>query len=77
MGQLWGQGRNHLETNENKNTTIQNLWDWESNSKREIHSIISLSKKKKEKAQINNLNSHERNLKKNKQSPKEVEKKRK
>ena len=31
---------------------------WESNSKREIHSITGLSKKKPQEAQINNLTLH-------------------
>ena len=36
--------KRYLETNENEDTTIQNRW--ESNPKREIHSITDLSKNK-------------------------------
>ena len=35
--------KRYLETNENENTTIQNLWDSGKQSKREIHSITGLS----------------------------------
>ena len=37
--------KRYFETNENEDTTTQNLWDWESNPKREIHSIKGLSQK--------------------------------
>ena len=42
---------------------------WESNPKREIHSITGLSQKQ-EKAQINNLTLHLKELEKEQQSPK-------
>ena len=41
--------KRYLETNENENTTIQNLWDSGKQSKREIHSITGPSPKKKKK----------------------------
>ena len=39
----------YLETNENVNTTIENLWDSRKSFLREIHSITSLSRKKERK----------------------------
>ena len=41
--------KRYLETNENERTTIQYVGHWESNLKREIHSITGLSQKKKKK----------------------------
>ena len=39
--------KTYLEINENEDTTIQNLGHWESNPKKEIHSITGLFKEKK------------------------------
>ena len=61
----------YFETNENEDTTIQNLWDWENNPKREIHTITSLSLKKK-KAQINNRTSHLKEVEKEQQTKPKV-----
>ena len=65
MGQQWDQGRNQkIPWNKWKwgHNNPQSVGHWESNPKREIHSITGLSQKKKRKAQINNLTLHLREL---------------
>ena len=76
MGQQWNQGRNQkIPWNKWKwgHNNPKSVVHWESDPKREIHSITGLSQKKKEKekekAQINNLTSHLKELDK-KQQPK-------
>ena len=66
----------YLETNENENTKIQNLWDTgKAILKGKFIALqVYLQKKKKkkknqEKAPINNLTSHLKELEKEKQSP--------
>ena len=71
MGQQWDQGRNQkIPWNKWKwgHNNPKSVEHWESNPKRKIHSITGLSGKKKErereKAQINNLTSHLKELEK-------------
>ena len=51
--------KRHVETNDNEDTTIQNLWgtDSKSNSEREVYSNTILSQERR-KMQINNLTLH-------------------
>ena len=67
--------RKYLETNENKNTKIQNLWDAAKTVLRGKFIVIQVYLRKQEKSQINNLTLHlkEFKKKKNKQSLKLVE----
>ena len=61
--------KRYLETNENEDTTIQNLW----NSRKAIlrGKFIALQAcLKKKHSQINNLTSHLKELEKEQQSPK-------
>ena len=64
----------YLETNENKNTTIQSLWDTAKAGLRGKFIVIQAYLRKQEKSQINNLTLHLKQLKKkNKQNTKLVE----
>ena len=54
----------YLETNDNENTTIQNLWDAAKAVLRGKFIAIQAYLKKKEKSQINNLNLHLKELEK-------------
>ena len=67
-----GQRRNkkYMETNENENTTIQNLWDVAKAVLRGMHIAIWTYLKKQEKAQIHHLKLCLKKLEKNKQNPK-------
>ena len=79
MGQQWDQGRNQkisfkrdFETNENEDTTIQNLQD---NGKAILRGkFIALQAyfKKQKKAQINNLTLHLKELEKEQQTKPKV-----
>ena len=61
----------HLETNENKNTTIQKLWDATKAILRRRFIMIQACIRKLEKSQIYSLTLHLKELeKKNKQNPK-------
>ena len=53
--------RKYLETNDNENTTIQNLWNAAKAVLRGKFLAIQAYLKKQEKSQINNLTSHLRN----------------
>ena len=50
--------RKHLETNENRNTTFQNLWDAAKAFLRGTFIGIQAYLKKQEKSQVNNLTYH-------------------
>ena len=64
MGQQQDQGRNqkYLETNENKNTTTQNLWDTGKAILRGKFIALQAYLKEQEIAQINNLTSRIKDL---------------
>ena len=59
--------KKYLETNDNENTTIQNLWDAAKAVLREIIAIKSYLKKQ-EKSHINNLTLHLTELEKEEQT---------
>ena len=64
----------YLETNDNENTTIQNLWDAAKAVLRGKFIAIQAYLKKQEKSQINTLTLHLKELeKKNKENPKLAE----
>ena len=65
----------YLETNDNKNMTIQNLWDAAKAVLRGKFRAIQAYLKKQEKSQVNNLTLHLKELKKHKQNPKLAERK--
>ena len=68
--------KNYLETNDNKNTMIQNLWDVAKAVLRGKFIAIQSYLKKQEKLQMKNLILHLKQLEKaNKQNPKLVERK--
>ena len=52
----------HIETNQNENTTIQNLWDTVNAVLRGRFTAIQANLKKQEKRQINNLTLHLKEL---------------
>ena len=52
-----------METNENENITVQNLWDVAKTPLREVHSNRGLSQEQ-ENSQINNLTLHLKELEK-------------
>ena len=56
--------RKYLETNENKPTTFQNLWDEAKAVLREKFIEIQVYLKKQENSQINNLTYHLKELEK-------------
>ena len=56
--------RKYLETNDNENTMIQNLWDAAKAVLRGKFRAINAYLKKREKSQINNLMSHLKGLRK-------------
>ena len=58
-----------METNENEDTTIQNLWDTEKAVLRGKYTAIQASLKKLEKTQIHKLTSHLKELKKEQIKP--------
>ena len=59
-----------LETNDNENTTTQNLWDTSKGLLREKFIAIQLYLKKQEKHQIDNLTLYLKQLEKEKQNKK-------
>ena len=69
--------KKYLETNDNKNTMISNLWDTGKAVLRGKFIAIQAHLKKQEKPQINNLTLHLKQLKKkNNENPKLEERKR-
>ena len=64
--------KKYLETNDNENTTIQNLRDATKAVLKGKFTAIQSYLKKQEKSQINNITLHPKELKKNKQNPKLV-----
>ena len=64
--------KKYLETNENKSTTIQNLWDAAKAVLKEKFIAIQSYLRKKEKSQINNLNLHLKQLEKEEQTKPKV-----
>ena len=56
--EIKGEIRKHLETNENGNTTFQNLWDAAKAVLRVKFRVTQAFLKKQEKSQINNLPYH-------------------
>ena len=56
--------KKYLETNDNRNTMIQNLWDTAKTVLREKFTAIKSYLKKQEKSQINNLILHLKQLEK-------------
>ena len=61
--------KKYLETNDNENTMIQNLWDAAKAVLRAKLIAIQAYLKKQVKSQINNLTLHLKELKKNKHNP--------
>ena len=64
--------KKYLETNDNENTTIQNLWDAAKAVLRRKFIAIQAYLKKQEKSQINNLNLHLKELEKEEQTKPKV-----
>ena len=67
------ENKKYLETNKNKSTTIQNLWDAAKAVLRGKFIAIQSYLRKHEKSQINNLNLHLKQLKKEHQNLKLLE----
>ena len=65
--------KKYLETKDNENTTIQNLWDAAKAVLRGKFIAIQAYLKKQEKSQINNLTLHLKELQKEEQNPKLAE----
>ena len=65
--------KKYLETNDNENTTTQNLWDAAKVVLSRKFIAIQSYLKKQEKSQINNLTLHLEELEKEEQNPKLVE----
>ena len=64
--------KKYLETNDNENTTIQNLWDAAKAVLRGKFTAIQVYLKKQEKSQINNITLHLKELEKEKQTKPKV-----
>ena len=64
--------KKYLETNDNENTTIQNLWDAAKAVLRRKFIILQAYLKKQEKSQINNLTLHLKELEKEVQTKPKV-----
>ena len=64
--------KKYLETNENKNMTIQNLWDAANTVLRGKLIVIQAYFRKQEKSQINNLTLHLKQLEKGEQTKPKV-----
>lgn len=71
-GELKEEIKKHLENSENRNTTIQNLWNAVKAVLEGKFVITEIYLKKQEKSQINNVTLHLKELEKE-QSPKLVE----
>ena len=69
--------KKYLETNDNENTTIQNLWDAPKAVLRWKFIAVQSYLKKQEKSQINNLNSHLKELEKEEQAKPKVSRRKK
>ena len=65
--------KKYLETNENENTTCQNLWATVKAVLRGKFRAVQAYLNKQEKSQINNLTVHLKELENEEQSPKSVE----
>ena len=64
--------KKYLETNDNENTTIQNLWDAAKAVLRGMFIAIQAYLKKQEKSQVNNLTLHLKELEKEEQTKPKV-----
>ena len=64
--------KKYLETNENENTTIQNLWDAAKAVLRGKFVAVQSYLRKQEKSQINNLTLHLKQLEKEEQTKPKV-----
>ena len=64
--------RKYLETNNNKNTIIQNLWDTEKAVLKGKFIAMQANLRKQEKSQINNLTLHIKQLEKEEQTKPKV-----
>ena len=71
--EIKGEIKKYLETNDNENTTIQNLWDAAKAVLREKFIPIQAYLKKQEKSQVNNLTLHLKEVEKEEQNPKFAE----
>ena len=69
--------KKYLETNDNENTMIQNLWDAAKAGLRGKFIAIQAYLKKQEKSQINNLNLHLKELEKEEQTKPTVSRRKK
>ena len=67
--------KKNLETNDNENTTIQNLWDAAKAVLRGKFIAIQAYLKKQEKSQINNVNLHLKELEKEEETKPKVSRK--
>ena len=76
-GEIKEEIRKYLETNDNENTTIQNLWDAAKAGLRGKFIAIQAYLKKQEKSQINNLNLHLKELEKEEQTKPTVSRRKK
>ena len=68
--EIKGEVKRYLETNQNQNTTCQNLWDTAKAVLRGKFVALKAYVNKQEKCQINNLTVHLKELKLEGQSPK-------
>ena len=64
--------KRYLETNENEDTTIQNLWDTGKAILKRKFIALQAYLKKQQKAQVNNLTSHLKELEKEQQAKPKV-----
>ena len=71
-GEIKEEIKKYLETNENGNTSIQNLWDAAKAHLRGTVIVIEAYLKKQEKSQINNLTLHLKELEKGEQTKPKV-----
>ena len=69
--------KKHLETDENKNTTIQNLWDTAKAVLRGKFTVIQAYLRRQEKSQINNLTLHLEELEKKEQTKPKISRRKK
>ena len=74
--EIKGEIKKYLETNDNENTTTQNLWDAAEAVLRGKFIAIQSYLKKQEKSQINNLTLHLKQLEKEEQNPQSYQKER-
>ena len=73
--EIKGEIKKYLETNDNENTTIQNLWDAAKAVLRGKFVAIQAYLKKQEKSQVNNLTLHLKELEKEEQTKPKVSRK--